>query len=39
MNKAAVQVLVVLTDPILFSQRRRMVDLANQNRLPAIYFA
>jgi putative ABC transport system substrate-binding protein len=39
MNKAAVQALVVLTDPILFSQRRRMVDLANQNRLPAIYFA
>jgi putative tryptophan/tyrosine transport system substrate-binding protein len=38
MNKAAVQALVVLTDPILFSQRKRTVDLANKNRLPAIYF-
>jgi putative ABC transport system substrate-binding protein len=38
MNKAAVQALVVLTDPILFSQRKRAVDLANKNRLPAIYF-
>ena len=38
MNKAAVQALVVLTDPILFSQRKRMVDLANKNRLPAMYF-
>jgi putative ABC transport system substrate-binding protein len=38
MNKAAVQALVVLTDPILFSQRKRTVDLANRNRLPAVYF-
>jgi putative tryptophan/tyrosine transport system substrate-binding protein len=38
MNKAAVQALVVLTDPILFSQRKRTVDLANKNRLPAVYF-
>jgi putative ABC transport system substrate-binding protein len=38
MNKAAVQALVVLTDPILFSQRKRAVDLANKNRLPAMYF-
>jgi len=38
MNKAAVQALVVLTDPILFSQRKRTVDLANSNRLPAVYF-
>jgi putative tryptophan/tyrosine transport system substrate-binding protein len=37
-NKAAVQALVVLTDPILFSQRKRAVDLANNNRLPAMYF-
>jgi putative ABC transport system substrate-binding protein len=37
-NKAAVQALVVLTDPILFSQRKRTVDLANRNRLPAVYF-
>ena len=38
MKKAAVQALVVLTDPILFSQRKRTVDLANKNRLPAMYF-
>jgi putative ABC transport system substrate-binding protein len=38
MGKAAVQALVVLTDPILFSQRKRTVDLASRNRLPAMYF-
>jgi putative tryptophan/tyrosine transport system substrate-binding protein len=38
MNKAAVQALVVLTDPILFSQRKRTVELASRNRLPAMYF-
>jgi putative ABC transport system substrate-binding protein len=38
MKKAAVQALVVLTDPILFSQRKRTVDLANKNQLPAMYF-
>jgi putative ABC transport system substrate-binding protein len=38
MNKAAVQALVVLTDPILFSLRKKTVDLANRNRLPAMYF-
>jgi hypothetical protein len=38
MNKAPVQALVVLTDPILFSQRKRTVDLANKNWLPAMYF-
>jgi ABC-type uncharacterized transport system substrate-binding protein len=38
MNKAAVQALIVLTDPILFSLRKRTVDLANRNRLPAVYF-
>jgi putative ABC transport system substrate-binding protein len=38
MNRAAVQALVVLTDPILFSQRKRIVDLADKNRLPAVYF-
>jgi putative ABC transport system substrate-binding protein len=38
MSKATVQALVVLTDPILFSQRKRTVDLANSNRLPAMYF-
>ena len=38
MNKAGAQALIVLTDPILFSQRKRTVDLANRNRLPAVYF-
>jgi len=38
MNKADVRALVVLTDPILFSQRKRIVALANENRLPAMYF-
>jgi putative ABC transport system substrate-binding protein len=37
-DKTAVQALVVLTDPILFSQRKRTVDLANRQRLPAMYF-
>jgi putative ABC transport system substrate-binding protein len=37
-SKAAVQALVVLTDPILFSPRKRTADLANRNRLPAMYF-
>ena len=38
MNSAGVQALVVLTDPILFSQRTRIVDLAGSKRLPAMYF-
>lgn len=37
MSKAASQALIVLTDPILFSQRKPTVDLANANRLPAVY--
>ena len=37
-QKAAAQALIVLTDPILFSQRKKIVDLANRNRLPAMYF-
>jgi len=37
MNKAAVQALVVLTDPILFSERKPTVDFANASRLPAVY--
>jgi putative ABC transport system substrate-binding protein len=37
-DRAAVQALVVLTDPILFSQRKRTVDLANSHGLPAMYF-
>jgi putative ABC transport system substrate-binding protein len=38
LTKAVTQALIVLTDPILFSQRKRIVELANRNRLPAIYF-
>jgi len=38
MNKVGVEDLIVLTDPILFSQRKLTVDLANKNRLPAMYF-
>jgi putative ABC transport system substrate-binding protein len=38
LTKTVAQALVVLTDPILFSQRRRIVELANRSRLPAIYF-
>jgi putative ABC transport system substrate-binding protein len=38
MNKAPVQALILLTDPILFSQRKRTVDLAAQYKLPAVYF-
>jgi ABC-type uncharacterized transport system substrate-binding protein len=38
MNKTAAHALVVLTDPILFSQRKRTVEFANRKRLPAVYF-
>jgi putative tryptophan/tyrosine transport system substrate-binding protein len=38
MKNIASQALIVLTDPILFSQRKRIVDLANSIRLPAVYF-
>jgi len=38
MNKIGVEGLIVLTDPILFSQRKLTVDLANKSRLPAMYF-
>ena len=37
-DRAAVQALVVLTDPILFSQRKRTVELASRHKLPAMYF-
>ena len=37
MNKAASQALIVLTDPILFSERKPTVELANRYRLPAVY--
>jgi putative tryptophan/tyrosine transport system substrate-binding protein len=38
MNKASAQAVIVLTDPILFSQRKRTVDLASKYKLPAVYF-
>jgi len=38
MNKASAQALILLTDPILFSQRKRTVDLAVHYKLPAVYF-
>jgi putative tryptophan/tyrosine transport system substrate-binding protein len=37
MNKAGAQALIVLTDPILFSQRKRIIDLASKYKLPAVY--
>jgi len=37
MNRAGAQALVVLTDPVLFSERKLTVKLANANRLPAVY--
>ena len=37
-NKAAAQAFIVLTDPILFSQRKLIVEFASKNRLPAVYF-
>jgi len=38
MNKAGVQALILLTDSIFFSQRKRTVDLASNYKLPAMYF-
>jgi putative ABC transport system substrate-binding protein len=38
MKKAAVQALILLTDSIFFSQRKRTVDLASKYKLPAMYF-
>jgi putative ABC transport system substrate-binding protein len=38
MNKAAAQALILLTDSIFFSQRKRTVDLASKYKLPAVYF-
>ena len=35
---ADAQALIVLTDPVLFSQRERVVNLANGYRLPGVYF-
>ena len=38
MNKAGVQALILVTDSIFFSQRKRTVDLARKYKLPAMYF-
>jgi putative ABC transport system substrate-binding protein len=38
MNKATAQALILLTDSIFFSQRKRAVDLASKYKLPAVYF-
>ena len=38
MNKTPAQALILLTDPILFSQRKRTVELASKYKLPAVYF-
>ena len=38
MTRASARGLIVLTDPIFFSQRRKIVDLASRSRLPAMYF-
>jgi hypothetical protein len=38
MSTASVRALVILTDPIFFGQRKRIVDLATRSRLPAMYF-
>jgi putative ABC transport system substrate-binding protein len=37
MTKARLGALTVLTSPMLFSERRRLVDLAATNRLPTVY--
>lgn len=37
-NKVNIQALILLTDPILFSQRKRIIDLATKYKLPAMYF-
>src|SRR5688572_11708052 len=37
MTRARAGALTVLASPMLFSERRRLVDLAAKNRLPAVY--
>jgi putative ABC transport system substrate-binding protein len=37
MTKGRAEALVVVTDAMLFGQRRRIVDLASASRLPAMY--
>jgi putative tryptophan/tyrosine transport system substrate-binding protein len=38
MNKAGVKALILLTDSIFFSQRKRTAELASKFKLPAMYF-
>jgi len=38
MRELKTRTLIVLTDPILYSQRKRIVDLAGTGRLAAMYF-
>jgi len=38
LSKESIQTLIVLTDAILYSQRSRIVALAAEKRLPAMYF-
>ena len=38
MSRASAHALIILTDPIFFSQRRQIVELAGRSRLPAMYF-
>ena len=38
MSNASARTLIILTDPIFFSQRKSIVDLAARHRLPAMYF-
>jgi putative tryptophan/tyrosine transport system substrate-binding protein len=38
LNKAGAQAVILLTDSIFFSQRKRIVDLASKYRLPSVYF-
>jgi putative ABC transport system substrate-binding protein len=38
MSRASARALIILTDPVFFSQRKRIVDLAARSRLPAMHF-
>ncbi|HEY6703948.1 MAG TPA: ABC transporter substrate-binding protein [Xanthobacteraceae bacterium] len=38
MSRASAHALICLTDPMFFSQRRQIVELAGRSRLPAMYF-
>ena len=38
MKKSGAQALILLTDSIFFTERKRTVDLASKYRLPGVYF-